>query len=178
MKRVAVFVGIAAIAGLTAACGSATAANPAPAAETAAPVAAAVQVPAGNKLVGRYKATGVQVYTCTGNAWKGLEPAATLVDKDNKPVILHSRGPVWVSTVDGSAVEATPVDGAKADRPGAVPELLLKSKANRGDGLFAKVSYVQRLETEGGVAPSGGCAQGAQTAVPYSALYTFFAPEA
>lgn len=181
MKRAALFLGAVAIAAVTTACGSATATTPTPAPTTDAadaPVAAAVQVPAGNKLVGKYKATGVQVYTCTGNAWKGLEPAATLVDKDGKPIILHSRGPIWVSTVDGSAVEAAPVDGAKVDRPGAVPELLLKSKTNRGEGLFGKVNYVQRLQTEGGVAPSGGCTQGAQVSVPYSALYTFFAPEA
>lgn len=178
MKRVGLFVGTAALLGL-AACGT-PAAEPAvaPVAATEVPVAAAVQVPAGNKLVGKYQATGVQTYSCTGNAWKGLEPAATLVDKDGKPIILHSRGPVWVSTVDGSAVEAAPVDGAKNDVKGAVPELLLKTKTVRGDGLFGKVNYIQRLATEGGVAPSGGCTAGAQISVPYQALYTFFAPAA
>ncbi|MDX8029812.1 DUF3455 domain-containing protein [Lentzea sp. BCCO 10_0856] len=180
MKRVGLFVGAAALLGL-AACGATTGtATPTPVAQASpdAAVAAAVQVPAGQQLVGEYQATGVQTYSCANNAWKGLEPAATLVDKDSKPIILHSRGPVWVSTVDGSAVEAAPVDGAKNDIKGAVPELLLKTKTARGDGLFGKVTYVQRLATEGGVAPSGGCQAGAQISVPYKALYTFFAPAA
>lgn len=178
MKRAGLFVGAAALLGLTA-CGTTNGtATPTPVAQALpdAPVAAAVQVPAGQQLVGKYQATGVQTYSCANNAWKGLEPAATLVDKDGKPIILHSRGPIWVSTVDGSAVEATPVDGAKNDVKGAVPELLLKTKTVRGEGLFGKVSYVQRLATEGGVAPSGGCTAGAQVSVPYKALYTFFAP--
>ena len=176
--NVRTLVGVAALLGL-AACGTPTAgtATPTPVAQAKdTPVVAAVQVPAGQELVGEYRAAGVQTYSCTGNAWKGLEPAATLVDKNDKPIIIHSRGPVWISTVDGSAVEATPVDGAKNDVKGAVPELLLKTKTVRGEGLFGKVSYVQRLATEGGVAPTGGCKAGAQISVPYKAIYTFFAP--
>ncbi|WP_245821991.1 DUF3455 domain-containing protein [Lentzea waywayandensis] len=139
-------------------------------------VAPAVQVPSGNKIVERFYAKGVQTYTCTAGAWKGLEPAATLADRLGRAVGLHSRGPIWVSTVDGSAVEAAPVDGARNEVPGAVPELLLKAKSTRGAGTFAGVSYVQRLNTKGGVAPAGGCTEGAQTSVRYEALYTFSVP--
>jgi uncharacterized protein DUF3455 len=42
--------------------------------------------------------------------------------------------------------------------------------------VFAGISYVQRLQTKGGLAPSGGCTEGAQTSVHYEALYTFSAP--
>jgi len=139
-------------------------------------VAPAVQVPSGNKLVTKFYAKGVQTYTCTAGAWKGLEPAATLADRLGRAVGLHTRGPIWVSTVDGSAVEAAPVDGARNDVAGAVPQLLLKAKSTRGEGVFAGVSYVQRLATKGGLAPAGGCQEGAQTSVHYEALYTFFAP--
>jgi hypothetical protein len=38
------------------------------------------------------------------------------------------------------------------------------------------VSYVQRLNTKGGVAPAGSCTEGAQTSVKYEALYTFSVP--
>ncbi|MDX8029813.1 DUF3455 domain-containing protein [Lentzea sp. BCCO 10_0856] len=139
-------------------------------------VAPAVQVPPGNKVVAKFYAKGVQTYTCTTGAWKGLEPAATLADRLGRAVGLHSRGPIWVSTLDGSAVEAAPVDGARNEVPGAVPELLLKAKSTRGAGVFAGVSYVQRLATKGGVAPAGGCQEGAQTSVRYEALYTFSVP--
>ncbi|MET9226832.1 DUF3455 domain-containing protein [Lentzea sp. NPDC003310] len=146
--------------------------------DIAARVAPAVQVPPGNKIVEKFYAKGVQTYTCTAGAWKGLEPAATLADRLGRAVGLHSRGPIWVSTVDGSAVEAAPVDGARNEVPGAVPELLLKAKSTRGSGVFANVSYVQRLATKGGVAPTGGCTEGAQTSVKYEALYTFSVPAA
>jgi len=60
--------------------------------------------------------------------------------------------------------------------PGAIPQLLLKATAHRGDGLLGSVSYIQRLDTHGGVAPAGTCNAGAQQAVGYSALYRFYAP--
>jgi Protein of unknown function (DUF3455) len=136
-----------------------------------------IAVPAGNKLalvlkVGR----GVQTYQCTNNAWTFLEPAATLVNRYRTPVVLHSRGPVWISAVDGSAVNAAAVPGASVPRDGAVPELLLKATANRGGGIFGKVSYIQRIRTGGGLAPTGSCTNGAQTGVPYTATYTFYVP--
>ncbi|SDP91237.1 DUF3455 domain-containing protein [Lentzea jiangxiensis] len=156
--------------------GSTAAPTPAAVSEAAARVAPAVQVPPGNKVVEKFYAKGVQTYTCTAGAWKGLEPAATLADRLGRAVGLHSRGPIWVSTVDGSAVEAAPVDGARNEVAGAVPELLLKTKSTRGSGVFAGVTYVQRLNTRGGLAPTGGCTEGAQTSVRYEALYTFSAP--
>lgn len=157
--------------------GAGSTAAPTPAMDTAdAPAAPAVQVPSGNKPVAKFYAKGVQTYACTTGAWKSLEPAATLADRLGRSVALHTRGPIWVSTVDGSAVEAAPVDGARNEVPGAVPELLLKAKSTRGDGVFAGVSYVQRLSTKGGVAPAGTCQEGAQTSVRYEALYVFSAP--
>jgi hypothetical protein len=35
---------------------------------------------------------------------------------------------------------------------------------------------VQRLDTRGGVAPTGACHAGASAAVPYTATYNFWAP--
>ena len=134
-----------------------------------------VKVPVGNRLTGVYPAEGVQTYTCTDGAWKLLEPAAILrAKKDGRTVALHSRGPVWVSTVDGSAVNAIPI--ATSPKPRAVPALLLKSTATRGTGVFADVSYIQRLDTRGGVAPPTPSKGAEQTSVPYSALYTFYQP--
>ncbi|MEV6167300.1 DUF3455 domain-containing protein [Streptomyces sp. NPDC051954] len=138
-----------------------------------------LQVPDGNKKTAVMDAKGVQTYACTNGAWTLLEPAATLSDARDirhRPIALHSRGPVWVSTVDGSAVNAAAVPGASVPTPDAVPQLLLKATATRGDGVFGSVSYIQRLATRGGVAPIGSCEQGAQVSVPYSATYVFYAP--
>ena len=140
-------------------------------------VPAALKVPDGNRLAGVFSAAGVQTYTCADGAWKLLEPAATLWarnDHSRRVVALHSRGPVWVSTVDGSAVNAAAVaNSAKAD---TIPELLLKSTATRGTGVFADVSYIQRLNTRGGVAPAAACTGTDQMSVPYSATYAFYKP--
>ncbi|SEP71706.1 Protein of unknown function [Lentzea xinjiangensis] len=177
MKRAGLVLVATALLGLAAgAAGSTAAPTPAVMNGGDAQVAPAVQVPAGHKVVAKLQAKGVQTYTCAAGAWKGLEPAATLSDRLGRAVGLHSRGPIWVSTLDGSAVEAAPVDGARNDVAGAVPELLLKAKSTRGEGVFAGVTYVQRLATKGGVAPAGGCQEGAQTSVRYEALYTFSAP--
>lgn len=138
-----------------------------------------LRVPDGNKRIAVLDAKGVQTYTCAKGAWTFLEPAATLWkrhDRHQRTVALHSRGPVWISTRDGSAVNAAAVPGASVPRDHAVPELLLKSTATRGEGLFGSVSYIQRLRTEGGVAPSNGCTPGSQVGVPYSATYLFYAP--
>jgi hypothetical protein len=152
-------------------------------AETSQPVRAGIEVPdvlkvpAGNRLTGVFSAEGVQTYTCTDGAWKLLEPAATLwarKDSSRRAVALHSRGPVWVSTVDGSAVNAAAV--ATSPRTGTIPELLLQATATRGTGVFADVSYIQRLGTAGGVAPTTACTGTDQVSVPYSATYTFYKP--
>ncbi|MCZ1003795.1 DUF3455 domain-containing protein [Streptomyces mirabilis] len=136
---------------------------------------AALKVPDGNRLTGVFSAAGVQTYTCADGAWKLLEPAATLWaknDRSHRPVALHSRGPVWVSTVDGSAVNAAAI--ANSPKTGTIPELLLQSTATRGTGVFAGVSYVQRLDTHGGVAPTTACTGTDQISVRYSATYAFY----
>jgi len=134
----------------------------------------AVKVPAGNRMIATFDGRGVQIYQCANAAWTLLEPAATLSDH-GKPVALHFKGPIWVSTVDGSEVGAAAVPGASAPRPDAVPELLLKASENRGKGQFSDVTYVQRLATRGGLAPAGPCTDGAQMSAQYSATYVFWA---
>lgn len=163
MKRMTVALAIGALFLGGAATASAT---PAPA-----KVPDAIKVPDGNRPLASYPAEGVQIYGCTAGAWTLLQPAAVLT-RHGKPVALHSKGPVWTSVVDGSTVGAAAV--ANSPREGAIPELLLKANLNTGDGVFGKVTYIQRLHTRGGVAPAGTCTDGAQTAVPYSADYAFW----
>ncbi|MFD9284264.1 DUF3455 domain-containing protein [Streptomyces mirabilis] len=154
--------------------GQAAASQPA---RTGVDAPAALKVPDGNRLTGVFSAAGVQTYTCADGAWKLLEPAATLWaknDRSHRPLALHSRGPVWVSTVDGSAVNAAAI--ANSPKTGTIPELLLQSTATRGTGVFAGVSYVQRLDTHGGVAPTTACTGTTQISVRYSATYAFYKP--
>ncbi|WP_405951207.1 DUF3455 domain-containing protein [Streptomyces prunicolor] len=155
------------------------AATPQPPLRLGVTVPDALKVPDGNKLTGVFSAAGVQTYTCTNSAWTLLEPAATLwakKDPAKRSVALHSRGPVWVSTVDGSAVNGSAI--ASSPKTGAIPELLVKATATRGTGTFADVSYVQRLATSGGVAPTTACTGTStdQVSVQYTATYAFYKP--
>jgi hypothetical protein len=136
-------------------------------------VPVAVKVPNGNKLVGSFEGNGVQIYTCISNAWTLLQPAAIISD-NGAPIAFHAKGPVWVSTIDGSSVGAAPVPNAAVTHDDAVPELLLKATENHGAGQFGRVTYVQRLATQGGLPPKGACTTGAEQSVEYSATYAFY----
>jgi hypothetical protein len=136
--------------------------------------------PAGQVLSSVFGAHGVQVYQCTAGTWTFLEPAAGLTgrvkgpDRAGRHTAIHFRGPSWESTEDGSLVEAKVL--ASSPVPGSIPQLLLQATRNRGDGAFGHVTYVQRLATSGGAAPTGACTDGRSTGVPYRAKYRFFVP--
>lgn len=163
MKRMTVALAVGALVVGGAATASATPAKPA--------VPDSVKVPDGNRALATYFGEGVQVYGCTAGAWTLVQPAATL-SQHGRTVALHSKGPVWTSTVDGSTVGAAAA--ASAPRAGAIPQLLLKANLNTGAGVFGEVTFIQRLNTRGGVAPAGACAEGTQTAVRYTADYVFW----
>jgi hypothetical protein len=134
--------------------------------------------PPGNELIASFAAHGVQVYKCTNGSFVFVEPAANLIGfspvLDGVQTTIHFRGPSWESTDDGSLVEAQVV--ASSPVPGSIAELLLKSTSNRGNGIFGKVTFVQRLKTKGGLAPVGVCTDGQTIGVKYTAEYRFFAP--
>jgi len=136
--------------------------------------------PAGNTEVAQFKAAGVQIYQCTAGAWVFLEPAASLTGFEtatHRPSqAIHFRGPSWESLTDGSLVEAKSIASSPVE--GTIPQLLLQATRNRGDGVFGKVTYVQRLNTRGGAAPTTTCTDGATQSVHYTADYHFFAPAA
>ena len=69
------------------------------------------------------------------------------------------------------------MESAKAPDADAIPWLLLKAKSHDGAGALSTVTYVQRLETVGGAAPTGGCDQStanAERRVDYTATYAFY----
>jgi hypothetical protein len=184
LMRVRTIVGVAALAvGLLAATGGVAMAETDRAASVGGvqpdgSVPPAVQVPPGQKLIADLLGRGVQVYQCTGGAWVFVEPAANLVGWTTQPAnvatAVHFRGPSWESTDDGSLVEARVV--ASSPVSGSIPQLLLQATKTRGDGVFGRVSYLQRLATSGGAAPAGACSDGATVGVRYQAEYRFFTP--
>lgn len=129
-------------------------------------------------------ATGVQVYECrpaTGTAaaaWTFVAPEADLFDERGRPIGSHGAGPYWLG-LDGSRVVGSVRARVDAPAPGAIPWLLLATHSTGTAGVLSPVTFIQRLHTEGGVAPVGGCDAGSigrQTRVGYRADYRLFIP--
>ena len=69
------------------------------------------------------------------------------------------------------------VERAPSPDPSAVPWLLLRVTSTGASGDFSGAAYIQRLDTTGGLAPTGGCDAervGAVARVPYTAVYAFY----
>lgn len=165
------------------------------------PVPPDIQVPAGNEsfLVGH--AVGTQDYIClpagSGVAFKLFTPQATLFKDNDKQISTHffspnpdengTIRPTWQDSLDTSAVWGEVKPGnASSDanyvQPGAIPWLLVTVVGSQdgtiGRNLLTSTTFIQRVNTTGGLAPSTGCASptdiGTQAFVPYTADYYFF----
>ncbi|WP_423213564.1 DUF3455 domain-containing protein [Rivibacter subsaxonicus] len=78
---------------------------------------------------------------------------------------------------DGSRIVGRALARADAPQDDAIPWLLLSARSAGGAGRYAAVTRVQRVNTSGGVAPSGGCdggSLGVTARVPYEAEYLMF----
>ena len=142
-----------------------------------------LKAPDGSVLHFETFATGTQIYVCTARAddpesfaWSFKAPEAELLDETGAQVGSHYAGPSWEGN-DGSKVVGEVVERADAADPGSIPWLLLRAKSHDGSGIFSTTTYIQRLQTAGGVAPTDGCDQstaGVERAVPYTAVYAFY----
>jgi uncharacterized protein DUF3455 len=105
------------------------------------------------------------------------QPDAVLYDSSFAQVGTHGLGPNWTSTVDSSVVNGAKTAGVNSTATGAIQWLLLQATSNTGTGVFSDITWVQRLNTAGGPAPTSGCdatTAGMDVRVPYSADYYFF----
>ena len=143
--------------------------------------------------------TPVAMCPASGFAWTQFGPQATLFKDNGKQILTHFLSPnpvegglaraTWQDSKDTSAIWAfaapvtTSTDPAFV-APGAIPWLRLEvvgaeEGPTGGDNLMA-TTFIQRLNTSGGVAPSSGCAVsadiGKKKLVPYTADYFFYEP--
>jgi hypothetical protein len=136
---------------------------------------------AGNVKVLSAYGVGVQIYQSVASptdpttfVWKFVAPEATLFNPGGQVIARHFGGPSWESN-SGSLVVGTLFKSVPSPDPDAIPWLLVKAVTNTGPGLFANVSFIQRLNTTGGKAPSTNPTQaGLLAKVPYTATYVFF----
>ena len=117
--------------------------------------------PAGMAVYLEVPATGVQIYTCGKNnagawAWNFKGPEAELFDTQKKSIGKHYGGPTWEGADGGKVVGAMK---ANAPAPGgsSIPWLLLTTKGAAGlnGDRLAGTTFIQRVNTTGGVSPGG-----------------------
>ena len=146
-----------------------------------APIPAAIAPAAAEAHALTVGARGVQVYQCRAgkdgvHQWAFVAPDATLLDERGRTIGHHGAGPYW-EAADGSRIEGSLKARADAPSAGAIPWLLLATKSTGKRGAFAGVTSVQRVNTEGGLAPKNGCAAetaGREVRVHYTADYRLF----
>lgn len=161
--------------------------------------------PAGNVMFLKAHAVGTQNYVCKavvgGPSWTMLGPQATLffIPKgktadlgqqvathflSENPEANNDQQPTWQSSVDSSAAWAVRV-AISADpayvAPNTIQWLLLQVNGTRtgpnGGDYLAQTTYIQRINTSGGLYPTEGCNSvtlGIVKMVPYTADYIFF----
>jgi hypothetical protein len=160
-----------------------------------------LQVQAGNKAFREGHAVGTQNYICLPSgasfAWTFFGPQATLFNDADRQIITHFLSPnpdergtgraTWQQSRDTSTVWAMAI-ASSADphfvTVEAIPWLLLQvvgaAPGPTGGARLTRTTFIQRVNTSGGIAPSTGCAQstdvGQRAFVPYTADYVFYKP--
>jgi hypothetical protein len=160
-----------------------------PLAQTADAGPAVPEVPTAIAVQGAHKlslvadAVGVQIHRCDaitgGYRWSFVAPRADLFDESGRLVATHFGGPTWQAK-DGSFVKAVLEARVTVD-PTAIDWFLLratdKAAGAYGD-RFAGTTFIQRLETTGGLAPASETCNagtvGDVAEVPYTAVYAFW----
>jgi Protein of unknown function (DUF3455) len=141
----------------------------------------AIKVPDGNSAYLTVHAKGDQIFHCVLKAgeysWKWHAPEAKLYDTQKQALVgSHGAGPSWTYK-DGSSIKAKAIQKIDAPDKASAAWLLLEVTEHKGDGLMAQASYIQRIDTKDGVAPSSGCDAnhlGSERRVRYSADYVFY----
>ena len=130
------------------------------------------------RLWRRVYAEGVQIYRWNGSGWAFVAPEAVLSSDagGNSTVGTHYAGPTWESN-SGSKVIATRQAGCTPDLS-AIPWLLLKTVSTTGPGIFSPVTFIQRVNTTGGLAPTApGTMVNEVVEIPYTTEYYFYRAE-
>ncbi|MFC5829150.1 CHRD domain-containing protein [Nonomuraea insulae] len=120
---------------------------------------------------------GSQIYACTqlpagGFGFTQFGVSAKLRRSIDHSFVAPASGPPQWIAPDGSAVRGTVV--TRTPNGDNIPELVLDAtQSGANTGLLAHTTQILRLNTTGGVAPTGSCDAGAQVKVAYGADYLF-----
>lgn len=139
-----------------------------------------IKVPVGNYPVLTVHAKGDQIYQCSFNkgeySWQVQAPDARLLDEQGQIVGKHYAGPIW-EYKESSRVVGRIVNKIDMTPDLAISWLLVEVVAHKGNGLFSNVSFINRINTHGGLPPESGCDAnhlGSEKRVAYLADYVFY----
>jgi hypothetical protein len=139
-----------------------------------------IRVPDGQDVVLRLTAKGAQVFRCERVEktfeWRFRQPDAELFNAEGKPVGRHGANFSFEHR-DGSRLIGTVKAHDKAPTPDTLPWLLFSTRSF-GKGELSGITYVQRIDTLGGMPPPGCTAQEANRLlrVEFSAVFVFYRP--
>ena len=146
---------------------------------------AVVQVPMGHKVAMETVGVGILSYQCSAkkdmagqHEWVVVGPDAILNDRSGKQVGKYFGPPATWESLDGSRLTATQI-AVTPNGSGNIPTQLVKTNPAMGTGSMTGVSYIQRVNTIGGVAPMSACGManmGNKEMVKYQADYIFYKP--
>lgn len=139
-----------------------------------------IKVPEGYSPVLTAHAKGDQIYQCSLKeskySWETHAPDAKLFDAEGKIVGNHTAGPLW-EYKEGSRVVGRVLKKIDMEPDSSIAWLLVEVVSHEGDGLFSNVSFINRINTHGGLPPSSGCDAnhlGGEKRVAYTADYVFY----
>lgn len=142
-----------------------------------------MQVPAGHRVALETSAAGDITYQCRAKKdmagqyeWVFAGPEAGLKDRSGQSVGKYYGPPATWQSNDGSKITGTQLALAPhgADN---IPLQLVKANPAMGQGMMQGVSYIQRVNTQGGIAPQAVCFAdnvGQNLVVSYTADYVFW----
>jgi hypothetical protein len=142
-----------------------------------------VKVPTGHKVVLETVGKGEITYECRAKKdmadqfeWVFVGPDAKLMTRQGQPIGKYYGPPATWEAMDGSKVTATQLAVAPGGA-GNLPLQLVKANPAMGMGAMQGVAYIQRVATQGGVAPTAPCTQAQASQkqiVGYQADYIFW----
>ncbi|UXZ55983.1 DUF3455 domain-containing protein [Halomonas sp. 7T] len=144
-------------------------------------VPADIQVPDGHSVALETVGVGAITYMCEAKddgslGWVFKGPHAALNDREGNQVGSYYGPPATWEALDGSKITGTQLAVAP-NGDGNIPLQLVEANPADGEGAMNGVTYIQRLDTQGGVAPNVGCNtdnEGATAVVTYQADYIFW----
>ena len=142
-----------------------------------------MKVPVGHKIAMETVGVGLLTYECRVKkdmagqfAWAFAGPDAKLMDRQGKQVGKYFGPPATWEAMDGSKITGKQLAVAPGGA-GNIPLQFVQANPAVGSGAMTGVTYIQRLKTQGGVAPATACGaanQGAKQTVNYQADYIFW----